>query len=326
MPCVPACVGEQQQSWDVTSTASTRDGEDVVKPELPRVSALTPGIISPLKPTTPTLLSSMAKPGTEASKSEAAKVETLTEADKDSCSDASEWVEARDGWDWCTLCRKYMTDQHLSGKNHRYRAEMKKWDRLWEEEMEGGGNPELAEAWAPWIRGSWRSKSSWADDASGTEAEEPIEGPPAAWGDPSYFQWTDGWWRCLLCDKWADGAHVKGQRHLNKVWLASGEDGDAVFDECQVCAPGQREFDPWGPDWKKEEPSSEETAPSDSWRSKLAKPSAKSTSASSRPEAVQVPPPWKMLWSDDIQAHYYWNQDTDETTWDAPIIPTNSWS
>ena len=39
-------------------------------------------------------------------------------------------------------------------------------------------------------------------------------GPPAAWGDPRWFERRkDGDWYCMLCVKWADDDHVRGRTH-----------------------------------------------------------------------------------------------------------------
>lgn len=145
-----------------------------------------------------------------------------------------EWVEVRDGWNYCTLCRLYATDGHLSSEKHKYRQDMYEWER------------------------------------SDENSSRPAEGPPEAWGDPSYFEWRDGWhWFCKLCNQWSDLGHVQGKRHQKKVQWETWTDEDNVWantkwagpcdyldDDLDTRTPStathatQPPMDPWGPHWE----------------------------------------------------------------------------
>merc|ERR1740116_294764 len=95
------------------------------------------------------------------------------------------------------------------------------------------------------------SKSFQCLECSGSESTastDPGSRPPAVWGDPSHFEWRDSWWFCKVCSKWADGQHVKSQKHTKRVYWAdhpgtwSGPHGRPPwlltkdgFDFCSLC-------------------------------------------------------------------------------------------
>lgn len=93
-----------------------------------------------------------------------------------------DWLEAKSGYDYCTLCGAYATDEHLMSKKHQTRLE-------------------------------WHEKNG-ATDSTNFKEEE---GPPKDWGDPSHFCWRESWWYCKLCDAWSGWEHVKGHRHQQAV-------------------------------------------------------------------------------------------------------------
>ena len=33
---------------------------------------------------------------------------------------------------------------------------------------------------------------------------------------------------------------------------------------------------------------------------------------------AKLPPPWQAVFDEDSGLYYYWNEDTDEVTWDRP--------
>lgn len=145
------------------------------------------------------------------------------------CSDPGRprWLEVKEGWDYCSLCRLYATEGHLRSERHRYRQEMYEW-----ENAEEGVPPD----------------------------------PPEAWGDPSYFEWRDGWhWWCKLCEQWSDAGHVQGKRHTKRVQWETWDGEDNAWANTKWAGPADSEddldtrtpsdaskptLDPWGPAWE----------------------------------------------------------------------------
>merc|ERR1719436_1869173 len=59
------------------------------------------------------------------------------------------------------------------------------------------------------------------------------DGGVGGWGG------TDGWWRCLLCNQWADETHVVGQKHLKRLensqaYLLHNNRGIPNSDKCST--------------------------------------------------------------------------------------------
>lgn len=175
------------------------------------------------------------------------------------------YIEVQDGWEYCTLCRHFATQSHLESEKHKYRVEMSEWEMQWQ--------------------GSARADGS------------PADGPPSWWGNPTFFEWREGWrWWCRICNQWADGRHVKGARHLRKVawveWSAAEDDpfDNASSDGSNDLDPQARDeqrspvLDPWGPDW----------------------------------QAIPNKSKWHQAWSEEYRRPYYYNTATEEQSWDMP--------
>ena len=234
------------------------------------------------------------------------------------------WIEARDGWAFCFVCNRYVTSDHITSNAHIDRVKSWEEDKHFQEEEP---NAEAQAVWDDWLQEN--PFSGMAQDANSTAAAAsapsslpqrsgailyatPIGGPDPAWGDSTYFQFSQekGWWWCKLCKQWSDDNHVKGKKHLNKVdhlvqhaqarenrvactaREAQADHFDADVEQANLSAQDIA-FDPWGPNWKK----------------KMRR---------TQKRANQVPPPWRKEWSDIHQRSYYWNPDTGETTWEIP--------
>ena len=192
------------------------------------------------------------------------------------------WIEARDGWAFCFVCNRYVTSDHITSNAHIDRV------KRWEEDKKIQEEEPNAEAQAVWH--DWLLKnpfSAMAQDANSTAAAAsapsslpqrsgailyatPIGGPDPAWGDSTYFQFSQekGWWWCKVCKQWSDDNHVKGKKHLNKVdYLVQhaqarenrvactarevqADHFDADVEQANLSAQDIA-FDPWGPNWKK---------------------------------------------------------------------------
>lgn len=241
------------------------------------------------------------------------------------------YFEVRNGWPYCTLCRRHLTDGHLMSKNHKYRVEMIEWESQWKENA--------------------------IEDAIQQYDTTPTDGPPSDWGDPAFFEWKDDWrWWCILCSQWSDIGHVMGKKHQKRVAWAEycAGDQDGLFpgwtDTAEILdgeawgQQGKPALDPWGPAWeaRTNEPygdigasgSSRSSAPltplcdvaqsvSTSTPSfELVELSARAPASSRQADA---PPGWKKVWSDEYKLDYYWNTATDETRWEYPSSASSDW-
>jgi len=131
------------------------------------------------------------------------------------------WMEKKDGYDHCTLCRVFATDGHLVAARHLKNVE---W-------------------WEQWGQQESRPKLEGGQEWS--------KGPPDFWGNPAHFEWRNGWWWCLLCEQCADGPHTQGQKHRRALgWgpgnsLTNGVPGVARNDAREPLA----EPEPCGAGW-----------------------------------------------------------------------------
>lgn len=246
------------------------------------------------------------------------------------------WLEVKDGYDYCSLCRHFATDGHLASERHKARA-------LWQE---------------------------WSESQAQAPAEDLTRqlGPPAAWGDPAHFEFREGWWWCRLCQQWSDAGHVEGKRHLKRAhwcqWYGIEDDGarsdpgsgsghgeDSAASTSAGTSATRRstsasEDEPWGPAWAA---SVRLPKASPGWRSAFSQdhgrtyffnpttgercwelpagaPSSSKTAAealqAALPAAAKLPSavrcPWVREWSQEHQAHYFWHEGTGDTTWDLP--------
>ena len=122
------------------------------------------------------------------------------------------WLELLD-WgndvrEHCKLCKAVATEGHLASATHTW--------RVWDHDHNPGGY--FASITAPHTAAS---------------ALVPFQqrAPPAAWGDPSHFEYEpekDGF-RCLLCWKFTTEEHIKSDKHIwralnpqDYLWPSSG--------------------------------------------------------------------------------------------------------
>lgn len=252
------------------------------------------------------------------------------------------YIEIRDDWEFCTLCKRYATSGHLESENHKYRVEMTEWEAAWEDKVGMDGRP--------------------------------IEGPPEWFGNPDYYEWRDGWrWWCRLCHQWANAGHVQGNKHLKRAAWAEWNPDDIRdwADNCMARSSAPRTsssslrsetnrsertrqhdahqnpaLDPWGPDWK--------ASPSlskwyEAWSEEYKRPYfynidtlaqswdpppeglatqavsveggenlAGNGACSQRRSCEEIPPPWQKEWSEEHKRHFYWNRKTNESRWVLP--------
>eukprot|EP00747_Dinoflagellata_sp_TGD_P185634 gnl/TRDRNA2_/TRDRNA2_42259_c0_seq1.p1 gnl/TRDRNA2_/TRDRNA2_42259_c0~~gnl/TRDRNA2_/TRDRNA2_42259_c0_seq1.p1 ORF type:complete len:359 (+),score=58.32 gnl/TRDRNA2_/TRDRNA2_42259_c0_seq1:47-1123(+) len=233
------------------------------------------------------------------------------------------WLEDREDGEYCTLCRAYATAEHLAAPKH------------------------IAKA-------SWEATPEGAAHASGQRV-------PPHWGDAKFFKWClcdegspaagEGWWRCILCNQWADEGHVAGQKHQKRARSPQdympqtateafeGDSGPApgrlrpqtateAFEGDSGPAPGRlrpqtatEAFEGSGAGTS----SSHEVA--DATRSSAAASSSShevqpNTDVGSRASTAQSSRTatnfWKPVWSEEHQRHYYYSTMTKEVAWEVP--------
>lgn len=254
------------------------------------------------------------------------RMESLSLAPPEIVEPRPSWLEVKDGFDWCSLCRLFATDAHLKSERHLRRA--------------------------MWYTCVSNDAYAWTD---------PSQGPPQSWGHPDQFEWRGGWWWCRVCSQWADGCHVQGKRHQ---WRAPWADWyKALYDDDRRCnaitydkapqvpmleagtkhseenAGVARKDDPWGPDWEasvkghENKASRVETVDRGTCRRRPAPCNAASWEAwrpttearsKQRPDA-DVASDWRRTWSAEHQRSYFWHVDTGERRWDLPAgVSTDS--
>jgi hypothetical protein len=243
-----------------------------------------------------------------------------------------------------------VTEDHITSRAHINRVKCYEEDKNFQAEEP---NAEAKVVWDEWLRQrpsrgmALRAKCPGIEDANSTAAAAsapssmpqrsgailyatPIGGPDPAWGDPTYFQFSqkEGWWWCKVCEKWSDDGHVKSKKHLNKVYYLIKEkqarenrvaraarEAQSDNEEEARAAAEKTALDPWGPDWKKERRKQNRAKSAKGWRSRNDDGNGGYGSSAS---SNQVPPPWRKEWSDLRNRYYYWNPETDETTWEIP--------
>jgi len=107
-----------------------------------------------------------------------------------------EWVQVRDGVEFCSLCQKNLTEGHiLSAKHQKRLAYVHQYGGL--EAL--GALPDAA--------------------GMGEGALVAAGSLPAAWGNPAFYEWKPEsaclW--CKLCHKNADESHVYSEKHLRRT-------------------------------------------------------------------------------------------------------------
>lgn len=204
------------------------------------------------------------------------------------------WIELKDGFEWCTLCRLFATHGHLASERHQRRVE--------------------------WCECEGSEAYSWPD---------PSNGPPQSWGDPEQFEWRGGWWWCRVCSQWADGFHVEGKRHQRRApwadWYLLCNSNElkckAICSDENKAAPavladsGQARGGPshgkqpaWWGVW--------ESSSGKAGQQMVAEPSVHGSPP--RPSSTSDGAVWRREWSEKHKQSYFWNEATGESRWDLP--------
>lgn len=179
-----------------------------------------------------------------------------------------DWMEVREEAEFCHLCSAFVTDGHLASEKHRKRLE---WHAASERICSDSvfAPPSLAAA----------------QSSAGCEL-------PAQWGDTRLFEFypKDGWWRCRLCQCWADDSHVAGQKHMKRSrWPEHYIEG---FEQTS---------DTHGP-----------TQPADT--------AFLPSSALARKD--DLPRGWRVAWSEDEHREYFYSEFTGQVCWHRPAPVT----
>lgn len=190
------------------------------------------------------------------------------------------WMELRDGSEYCTLCGAYATHGHLASERHSKRLE---W-------YNAESSPSTGASAAPAVS----SFASAFPPVMAAQQPGPGSPPPAHWGDPRHFEFQpdQGWWRCRLCQCWADDSHIMGQKHQKRIewadYYIDGIESPYGAADASSTQAGAGELPPPAP------------------------------ASSSRDE---LPHGWHRAWSEDNLKYYYYHASTREVSWDPPIAP-----
>ena len=142
------------------------------------------------------------------------------------------WMKMRSGQEYCVICRKYATNEHLESENHIRRAiqfEAGPWDVTDQFISEGGSGTLGAGASVPDLaHGHIAQRSEEAPQANarahvgqGSLPELAVPSLPAAAGDRHFYTYFPGVqrWYCRLCWKWVDDVHVQSKKHLERALI-----------------------------------------------------------------------------------------------------------
>ena len=148
------------------------------------------------------------------------------------------WMGMRDGQEYCLICGKYATDQHLVCENHvqrQRRFEAGPWDVTDQFISQGGSGTLGVGASVPDLAHGHIAQSSeeapranaweaWLETQRGTEGSLPelaVPSLPAAWGDRHFYTYfpTAARWYCRLCWRYADDVHVLSQKHEGRALI-----------------------------------------------------------------------------------------------------------
>lgn len=242
-----------------------------------------------------------------------------------------DWLEVRDGYDFCSLCNIFATDGHLSSAGHRKKLDWHEWMLTSGDAIAGTSNSdgpavESIQPFMPqpaWIedRGGFRfctlcnifatdghlasekhqRRVEWYDSPDSGFVADPNGVLPQSWGDPAHFERRQNWWWCKLCGQWADALHIVSKRHKQRVgwgdWYLSvnGSSLPAITSGHEDPSDKHSEPpEPWGPGW----------------------------AAASPP----VPAPhataknvWHTAYSDEHGRPYFFNSTTGERVWELPV-------
>jgi len=260
-----------------------------------------------------------------------------------------EWMEIRDGAEFCKLCQNYATEGHILSSKHQ--------KRVAHLHMYKGIQP-LADTAEP------PSMTAGAAPAVASMPASPLVLPPG-WGNPDFYEWkpeTQSLW-CKLCFKNADESHVYSMKHQQRASVASTVAGDFV-DVSMFGAPpppppppGRPEptkcVDPWpsqqcqpcNPPWSaanqevlaieappKQPPleTSVDPWPADLIRQDTLSVPAESESAPSLPQqpsgeqvasaqhSTHDPPQWQAFCDEASGEYYYHCSETGVSQWELP--------
>lgn len=192
-----------------------------------------------------------------------------------------DWMDVREGAEYCRLCNAFATDGHLACEKHKKRLE---WHTSIDETAlsDDASSPSSVDAEAS--QTSSAGVTSLSATSSGCEL-------PEHWGDSRFFEFKpdDGWWRCRLCQCWADEAHITGQKHLKRS--ACPEHYVDGFEKLpDVCASTTLAAD------------------------------ASAVHPEGAAQKSDLPRGWRASWSEDDHREYFYNEFTGEIRWHRPAL------
>jgi len=263
-----------------------------------------------------------------------------------------EWMEIRDGAEFCKLCQNYATEGHILSSKHQ--------KRVAHLHMYKGIQP-LADTAEP------PSMTAGAAPAVASMPASPLVLPPG-WGNPDFYEWkpeTQSLW-CKLCWKNADESHVYSMKHIQRASVPENMAGTLAGDFADMSMfgapppppPGRpaptRSVDPWpsqqcqpcNPPWSAanqavlaiEAPPKQPPVETlvDTWSADVLKQDmlrrvpTESDSAPSLPQrpldeqvasaqhSTRSPPQWQAFYDEASEAYFYHCSETGIAQWQLP--------
>lgn len=227
-----------------------------------------------------------------------------------------ERVEAHGQW-FCPLCWKHLNEytlmQHVESKDHIKRSEWQQWSSVASSSNGGTVVKKIEEDPHPLAL----SKAEYVDPR-----EEFL-----AWVPPDPSRPDERCLRCLLCQKWVqddwshslkEGSkdhrrHMENHYHFRSDWYV-----DNVVKLKKKYSIGNSDQQTYS------------SAPSNVSKPLTGQPMAGTNGSESnwhtpgranRPPKPQVPAPWMVGWSEEHQRYYYYNSQTSQSKWEAPLDP-----
>jgi len=266
-----------------------------------------------------------------------------------------EWMEIREGQEFCKLCWNYATEGHILSSKHQKRvAHLHRYE----------GVQPLTDAAAPpsMIAGA-------APAVAPMLASPPVL--PSSWGNPDFYEWkpeSQTLW-CKLCYKNADESHVYSIKHQQRAstpesFLPGTVAGDFVdvstwgappppppppgrptstqyvdpwpSQQCQPCIPPcsaanqevlaiedptkqppvETSVDPWSADLVKQDTLRRVPAESESASSLLQQPLGEQ--GASAQHSAHIPPQWEAIYDDNSGMFFYYNSASGHSQWELP--------
>ncbi|MCP4244396.1 MAG: hypothetical protein GY772_27960, partial [bacterium] len=115
------------------------------------------------------------------------------------------WMIMDNGYEYCTLCRKYATEEHLASAGHHGRLDG--WN-VW------GAGSSAAVAGSPDLAGDMPDEPANPGGVAALLAEGFL--PPGS-GDPLYYRWDGAFYYCRLCWKHVDEGHLRSLNHRRRM-------------------------------------------------------------------------------------------------------------